>query len=275
MTSPGAIPAPFPTATAVPGGTATTSSGLGDVASIPPAPTNASDWAVILLALLGINPATHPNALGDLAAQINLEKGSNTVGSGNNPLNLGPGLTYPTWEEGAAATVELIRSNGADAPMLAALQADAPIGTYATALGQSNWEGHGPGASQNVSYGLDVASRYNSMTKGGEGGFAQVSSAMGQWVITNAGSNLGQLPGDIGAAGAGAVGTVKKAVDDATAWESGLTTLLGDIDSAAFWKRIGVFALGAGLVTLGLVIFLSTTKPGQQVESVGAVAALA
>lgn len=44
---------------------------------------------------------------------------------------------------------------------------------------------------------------------------------------------------------------------------SGLGSLLGDLTSATFWKRIGIFVLGGAVFGIGLAIFISTTKPGQ------------
>lgn len=57
--------------------------------------------------------------------------------------------------------------------------------------------------------------------------------------------------------------------------ESGVDTLLGDLTSSAFWKRIGIFTAGTALVIAGIALFISTTKTGQKVESDAAVAALA
>lgn len=238
-----------------------------------PTPANATDWAYILLALLNIDPTTHEQSIADLAAQINLEQGSNTVTNGN-PLNLGPGTTYPNWLDAAEATVNTINANPA---MLSALKSNASIGTYATALGNSNWEGGGAGAQVNKSYGLDVAARYNAMVnKTGGYSFANFSTDYASYITGLAGGGPGVLD-DIEAAlksvPEGAAQTATDALDPS--WIGELGTLLGDLDSASFWKRIGIFALGAVLALVGLGVFISTTKPGQEAESVGALAVAA
>jgi hypothetical protein len=60
-----------------------------------------------------------------------------------------------------------------------------------------------------------------------------------------------------------------------TGLETGVDDLLGKIDSGAWWKRVGIFALGIGLVVGGIVLFVSTTDTGQEVKSDAAVAAVA
>ena len=52
----------------------------------------------------------------------------------------------------------------------------------------------------------------------------------------------------------------------APSWVGELGKLLGDLTQSAFWKRIGVFALGGALVIGGIVVFLQSTKPVQAAE---------
>jgi hypothetical protein len=74
----------------------------------------------------------------------------------------------------------------------------------------------------------------------------------------------------------GDVGTATNTdTTDGGGWIAGVDHLLGDIDSAAWWKRVGLFTLGVGLIIGGIVLFVSTTKTGQTVESDAAVAAVA
>ena len=67
-----------------------------------------------------------------------------------------------------------------------------------------------------------------------------------------------------------AVSALVSAFSGAASWVAELTKLLGELTSAAFWKRVGVFALGGALVIGGIVVFLQSTKPVQAAE--GAVA---
>ena len=56
----------------------------------------------------------------------------------------------------------------------------------------------------------------------------------------------------------------------AASWVAELGKLLGELTSAGFWKRVGVFALGGALVIGGIVVFLQSTKPVQAAEGVAA-----
>ena len=40
--------------------------------------------------------------------------------------------------------------------------------------------------------------------------------------------------------------------------------LLGNLTSASFWKRVGIFTGGAVMFGIGLTIYISTTEPGKQ-----------
>ena len=65
--------------------------------------------------------------------------------------------------------------------------------------------------------------------------------------------------------GAGAVTGAVKAVTDVltgnAAWEASLGNILGDVTSASFWERIGLFALGGALTVGGLLIFFKNGLP--------------
>jgi hypothetical protein len=184
----------------------------------------------------------------------------------NNPLNASLGTSsadgtgsYANLSVAAQETAAmLVQPNMAG--ILDALVGDEPSPTFSAAVVQSPWASSHYGVAaagappkyvvlgRNITYIADIPLP------------AQVS----------AGSGADVLPADPGAATPGLDISIP-----GTGYLDELSTLLGDLTSEAFWKRIGVFALGASLTVLGLVIFISTTKPGQQVESVGELAALA
>ena len=56
---------------------------------------------------------------------------------------------------------------------------------------------------------------------------------------------------------------------------SGLGTILSDLGSATWWKRVGIFVGGLALLGGGAVVFLSTTKPGQAMGVLGGTGNLA
>lgn len=60
---------------------------------------------------------------------------------------------------------------------------------------------------------------------------------------------------------------------DASGAVSSVGGLITDITSRSFWQRIGEFALGAALIIGGLVLFVATSKPGEDATKVAALAA--
>jgi Lysozyme like domain len=94
--------------------------------------------------------------------------------------------------------------------------------------------------------------------------------------VPNATSSGGPIPttGDASAAGA-----ANPESDLLPSVLNPLATIEKDLTSSAWWKRIGVFALGGALFIVGLMGFLSTTNEGKKVisegESAAALAAVA
>lgn len=83
-------------------------------------------------------------------------------------------------------------------------------------------------------------------------------------------------PGPLGAAAGLVTGGTSVPNIPIVSWADALGTLLSDLISANWWKRVGLFSAGAVLVVAGVVLFVSTTKTGERVESdaiEGAVAA--
>lgn len=80
-------------------------------------------------------------------------------------------------------------------------------------------------------------------------------------------ASINQLPG--GTTITNAVSTVSDALSSVTDWASGLGGLLSHLTSADWWKRIGIGALGIGIIILGLIAIFS--KPIEQATKVAAV----
>lgn len=187
----------------------------------------------------------------------------------NNPLNASLGTSS---SDGTAGYANLSVAGQETAAMLTqsnmsgildALINDAPAATFSTAVVQSPWaSGH---------YGVSSAETASEKKYAVVGRTVTYLSTIGVPAQVSAGSGKTVLPADPGAANPESDGL--PSLDSGVLGELG--TLLGDIGSATFWKRIGIFALGAGLTVLGLVVFLSTTKPGQQVASASPDIALA
>lgn len=62
---------------------------------------------------------------------------------------------------------------------------------------------------------------------------------------------------------------------DPLQWADALGHILTDLLSADWWKRVGLFAAGLVLVIGGTILFISTTKTGERVESDAVLAAAA
>ena len=97
------------------------------------------------------------------------------------------------------------------------------------------------------------------------------------WADTGAATPANPAPGPVGAALGLATGgtSTNTPLEGLSGLEQGVGAVLSHIDSAAWWKRVGLFVLGGALIVGGIVLFVSTTKTGQTVESDAAVAAVA
>jgi hypothetical protein len=243
--------------------------------------TNA-DWAAQVLTDLGA-PVTQNNVNNVLAWMAAENSPTTWTGSAgvNNPLNNGLGSgggngtgSYPDLATAAAYAAKGLNGgiSGA-APIGAALKANAPFSVFQATVINSNW----------------ASSHYKGSGFAGESAPAGVSSVTasasasalkeaGKVAIADAGGVIGAnpAPGPLGAVG-GLVtgGTSVPNLPNPLSWTEELGKILGDLISATWWERVGLFAAGGVLVIVGLVVFISTTKTGQKVESDAAVAAVA
>lgn len=224
---------------------------------------------------MGIDPATHTNSLWNLTAQINYEWGSNNV-TGNNPLastqreassgtpvNSVGVQTYGNWLDGIAGNVGVLEQSNMK-PMYDALQANASIADYATALGKACWEGCANGSAPNVAYGQGVQSRFMSMLNGGEGGFQPLSTAYQNFpsggsttgkLIPTPGPGIGDLPAAVGGVTSTAAGS---ALDKLGL--GGLDTLVNDLlhGFGIGWKA--VLTIIGGILLIGVAILIMFRK---------------
>ena len=139
-------------------------------------------------------------------------------------------------------------------------QAQAAAGIYATGLAKT---GGNVVAAENYYQTGDTTKAAN-----GAGIFSgYLQGAIGDVLNTQL-SPAATVVGDVGTA----TGTD---TTDGGGWIAEVDTLLDHVDSAAWWKRVGLFVLGGALIVGGIVLFVSTTKTGQTVESDAAVAAVA
>lgn len=214
---------------------------------VPTAPTERSQWstltwAILLLAQLPGVPLTMNNVLNVMTWMASEEPAGDWL-SWNNPLNATAGsspvtvngVTTPGYsdpETGINATAGMIQQSNM-AAILAALQQNAPFPTFKSAVVSSPW----------------ASSHY-----GGGANFS--STPLVAWA-TGSGSNptgiLGQITGSI------------PGVSDLTGLASATEGLIGDVTNLNWWKRVGVFVLGAGLVGVGAYLFAQTTDTGSKI----------
>lgn len=234
-----------------------------------PSPSNASEWAYALLLTMGIDPATHTNSLWNLTAQINYEWGGNSV-VGNNPLastqreqssgapiNSVGVQNYGNWLDGIAGNVSVLQQSNM-APLYKALQDNASIADYSTALGKSCWEGCKEGAAPNIAYGQGVQARFTSMLNGGEGGFPSLGSAYlnyasGGQTGFKIGSPSGPGIGDVPQAAAGITATLGTDIAKDIPWFSGIDAFFNDIlgGFGIGWKGVLTIIGGILLIAVG------------------------
>ena len=126
------------------------------------------------------------------------------------------------------------------APIIASLEQSASLPVFTQAVVNSSWDAnHYAG----TGFAAGTVQPYTGNITGGAGDTGQA----------NPESDL-PIPGALG-------------------WTTELGTLLGDLTSTTWWKRVGVFTLGAALFVVGLAGFIATTKEGQKVVSEGTSAA--
>lgn len=251
-------------------GTASTANTGG--ATLTPSQFANQTWAALVLTMIGA-PIT-PNNLNNFMSWMTSENGAATwtgTAGTNNPLNNGLGSgggsglgSYPDLFTAAVYAAKGLQGGITGGQYIgAALKADAPFPVFHAATLKATWSGdHYAGtqwASATAPYNVPVVTVAQA---------AQHGSTHGPTVGNVTAADLGnpgllQQAEQAAASGGTAVEGAAKAV---LSWDVELGKLLGDLTSAAWWKRVGVFALGVALIGGGLILFVSTTKTGKQLE---------
>jgi hypothetical protein len=213
-------------------------------------------WATALLEQLqkdGYSAPVTATNIANIQRVIGAESSGNTAGflRDNNPWNLNtytaahsslPGgtivqefginvQTFPSVEQGVAATAKQIEQSGA---LTSAIGSSAPASVFGAALGQSAWKSESYANATT----FPKLTPYNGLSAvGGQG--LTFSPSKGAAAVENAGKKVGSV----------VTGSV-----------SGLLKIEGDLSSASFWKRIGVGTLGVGLAITGVILFVVTSK---------------
>jgi hypothetical protein len=240
----------------------------------------AGTWAAAVLALIGA-PVTSNN-ISVMLHWMEAEEPPGNWYDRNNPLNTGLGTgggsglgSAATLAQGAIDTADTIKSPGYGA-VLAAFKADAPIQITAVALSNSPWTGnHSPvplGGAGHYAGGASIINNPgtpagNAAPLGSAGEVPQGTTLIGAFQDSETGAvGLGTAATAeaLAIAGAGAtLGAAGSAGSSILGGLSGLAGIENALTSASFWKRVGVFAAGLGLMGVGLVIVLGQSKTAQ------------
>jgi hypothetical protein len=200
-------------------------------------------------------------------------------GGNNNPLNTTlrePGSTtfnsagvqnFTSTDQGIQATLSTLKGYPTVVAALQAGDAQAANDSGALAGDLSKWSGGGYSRLGSVSLPATPAQS--------ETLFKSMFGATSGQSILNIGGDLIPL-GGAGLSPTGIGGQVlqsplAKSVTSGTVLGQ-LSSLLGDVSTAAFWERLGLFVLGAVLTLLGVSLFVAESKTAQTVGAAALVA---
>ena len=284
-------------AVAAPGSTSSSAAQLNTPAA-PPTSWTAGLWAAAVLGLAGL-PVNATNVQ-NLLMWMPFENYSSSWDYNNNPLNASLGTSasdgtapYPNLSTAAYYTAKMLQQSNMSGIYQVLQQSGSPS-AFSAAVVQSPWAsshygvvaGGAPPQYAMPGRGLDylttgsplsstapaanptAGTPNDNVTVNGQlvsvwSTIGSAVAAAGQGVATGGLSWLPTVTG--GAVGGGSIASEFQAA----------AQIATDLASGAFWHRIGVFALGAALFTVGAVVFFLSTKPGQEVTQVASMAALA
>ena len=255
-----------------------------------------TDWVKLLIAEINLQliaqgskkrvPLT-ANNIANLQRIIAGESAGNQAGflRDNNPFNLGTwasphsgvygGTVVPEFgiyvnkfaspEAGAQGTAQAIVGQSNNAALIKALQQDAPTAIFGGALSSSAWKG----ASYASPTGINRYSPFTGSSSATAGLPKNVSVTVNGVHSTQDVKNV--LGASVNAATGGLAGNLATATG--LGGVAGLGTLVGDLTSGTWWRRIGIGAGGIALIIGGTVLFLSQTQAGKQVIGAATTAA--
>ena len=255
-----------------------------------------TDWVKLLIAEINLQliaqgskkrvPLT-ANNIANLQRIIAGESAGNQAGflRDNNPFNLGTwasphsgvygGTVVPEFgiyvnkfaspEAGAQGTAQAIVGQSNNAALLKALQQDAPTAIFGGALSSSAWKGAGYASPT----GINRFSPFTGSSPTTAGLPKNVSVTVNGVHSTQDVNNV--LGASVNAATGGLAGNLATATG--LGGVAGLGTLVGDLTSGTWWRRIGIGAGGIALIIGGTVLFLSQTQAGKQVIGAATTAA--
>ena len=257
-----------------------------------------TDWVKLLIAEINLQliaqgskkrvPLT-ANNIANLQRIIAGESAGNQAGflRDNNPFNLGTwasphsgvygGTVVPEFgiyvnkfaspEAGAQGTAQAIVGQSNNAALLKALQQDAPTAIFGGALSSSAWKGAGYASPT----GINRFSPFTGSSPATAGLPKNVSVTVNGVHSTQDVNNV--LGASVNAATGGLAGNLATATG--LGGVAGLGTLVGDLTSGTWWRRIGIGAGGIALIIGGTVLFLSQTQAGKQAIGAATQAAMA
>ena len=167
---------------------------------------------------------------------------------------------YASVQDGLAGTASTL-NNGYYGKILSSLQADAPTQAFASSVIQSPWN-NGSGKQYG---GRDLA---GFIALGPLEAAAPTTAANSATTANTGGHWYDGIPGS--GVVANTVNTVTGAASGVIDTAGSVATLAGNLTSASFWKRIGIFTGGLALFGVGLTVFTLNTKTAQTAISTAA-----
>ena len=232
---------------------------------------NQGTWAAEVLVKLAQLTGEHSsdnfvtvNNVQNIMRWMVLEEPPNDWYHNNNPLNINAGRsgsdTFSSLDASSTATAQLIYNSYPG--ILQALRTNAPTPVLSAQIVKSPWAySH---------YGVQAAGAPAQYIVSGRGLDYLATVGIPSLISTIAGAaTSANTPNPTGITGqiAGSIPGVSALAR--------VGTLLSDVLSGTWWKRIGIGALGAGLVIAGMAVFVSTTKTAGAIKDAAPMAALA